>query len=497
MQAGQVFTLIHYLLHSSKRCAETIYWPDAFIAPPLLNSPIASPVDALAGRDGLYGAERTLAMAALAIGVGLAALDTAIVNTALPGIATSLGATPAASVWIVSVYQLAMIATMLPFAALGEIVGYRKVSIGGLILFTAASLACAAAWSLPSLVAARLLQGLGASAVMGVNTALLRAIYPAKSMGRGMGANAMIVATGFAVGPTAASLILSLSSWPWLFAVNVPLGLAGIVLALRYLPATRLAAYPFDARTAFYNAGAFGLLVLAMGEGAHTAPAHIIALELAASMVFFILLLRRQRGHPAPMLPVDLFRRPLFALSVVTAVCTFAAQGLAFVSLPFYFEHVLGRSPVETGFLITPWAVMVGIMAPIAGRLSDRYQPGLLGGAGLLALAAGLLSLLLMPAAPSSLAICWRMALCGLGFGFFQAPNLKAIMSSAPAERAGGASGIVATARLTGQAGGAALVALCFTLAGSAGTGWALGLAAASAAFASIASFARLAVQKR
>jgi DHA2 family multidrug resistance protein-like MFS transporter len=197
------------------------------------------------------------------------------------------------------------------------------------------------------------------------------------------------------------------------------------------------------------------------------------------------------------MLPVDLFRRPLFALSVVTAVCTFAAQGLAFVSLPFYFEHVLGRSPVETGFLITPWAVMVGIMAPIAGRLSDRYQPGLLGGAGLLALAAGLLSLLLMPAAPSSLAICWRMALCGLGFGFFQAPNLKAIMSSAPAERAGGASGIVATARLTGQAGGAALVALCFTLAGSAGTGWALGLAAASAAFASIASFARLAVQKR
>ena len=452
--------------------------------------------DPLATRDGLHGAERLLAMAALAIGVGLAALDTAIVNTALPGIAASLGATPAASVWIVSVYQLAMIATMLPFAALGEIVGYRKVSIGGLVLFTAASLACAAAWSLPSLVAARLLQGLGASAVMGVNTALLRAIYPARLMGQGMGSNALIVATGFAIGPTAASLILSLSSWPWLFAVNVPLGLAGIALGLRYLPATRLAHYPFDFRTALYNAGAFGLLVLAMGEGAHAAAAHVIALELAGSAAFFVLLLRRQRGHPAPMLPIDLFARPLFALSVVTAVCTFAAQGLAFVSLPFYFEHVLGRSPVETGFLITPWAVMVGVMAPIAGRLSDRYQPGLLGGAGLVALSAGLLSLLLMPAAPSSLSICWRMALCGLGFGFFQAPNLKAIMSSAPPGRAGGASGIVATARLVGQAGGAALVALCFTLAGSHGTAWALGLGAASAALASIASFARLAVQK-
>lgn len=464
---------------------------------PYENSIATNSLSQLAIRDGLHGAERALAVAALAIGVGLAALDTAIVNTALPGIAASLGATPAASVWIINIYQLAMIATMLPFAALGEIVGYRKVSIGGLVLFTAASLACAAAWSLPSLVAARLLQGLGASAVMGVNTALLRAIYPARLMGQGMGSNALIVATGFAIGPTAASLILSWSTWPLLFAINVPLGLLGIVLGLRYLPATSLASYRFDFRTALFNAGAFGLLVLAMGEGAHAAPAPVIALELAASAGFFVLLLRRQRGHPAPMLPIDLFRRPLFALSVVTAVCTFAAQSLAFVSLPFYFEHVLGRSPVETGFLITPWAVMVGVMAPIAGRLSDRYQPGLLGGAGLLALAAGLLSLLLMPAAPSSLAICWRMALCGLGFGFFQAPNLKAIMSSAPAARAGGASGIVATARLVGQAGGAALVALCFTVAGAHGTSWALGLGAASAALASIASFARLAVQKQ
>jgi DHA2 family multidrug resistance protein-like MFS transporter len=453
-------------------------------------------LNALAERDGLYGAQRALAMGALAIGVGMASLDTAIVNTALPGIAASLHTTPAASVWIINIYQLAMIATMLPFAALGEIVGYRRVCIAGLMLFTAASLACALAWSLPSLVAARLLQGLGASAVMGVNTALLRAIYPAKQMGRGMGANALIVALGFAIGPTAASLILSLASWPWLFAINVPLGIVGLVLASRFLPLTRRATHAFDLATAAFNACAFGLLVLAIGEGAHAAPAPVIGAELAGSAVFFMLLLRRQRGHPAPMLPVDLFRRPLFFLSVLTAVCTFATQGLAFVSLPFYFEHVLGRSPVETGFLITPWAVLVGIMAPIAGRLSDRYPPGLLGGIGLLALSGGMLSLLLMPVHPSSLGIGWRMALCGLGFGFFQAPNLKAIMSSAPPERAGGASGIVATSRLVGQASGAALVALCFTLAGTHGTSWALALGAASAALASIASFARLAVQK-
>jgi DHA2 family multidrug resistance protein-like MFS transporter len=449
----------------------------------------------LSNRDGLPEPERMLAMTALAIGVGMASLDTAIANTALPGIAASLRATPAASVWIINAYQLAMVATMLPFAALGEIVGYRRVAIGGLLLFTAASLACAAAWSLPTLVAARLLQGLGASAMMGVNSALLREIYPSRLMGRGMGANALVVATGFAVGPTVASVILATASWPWLFAINVPLGMAAIFLASRHLPHTVRASYRFDLPTAAYNVCAFGLLVLAIGEGAHASPAPVIAAELAGSMVFFALLLRRQAGHQAPMLPVDLFRRPLFALSSFTALCTFAAQGLAFVSLPFYFESVLGRSPVETGFLMTPWAVLVGVMAPIAGRLSDRYQPGLLGGGGLLALAIGLVSLVLMPVHASALSICWRMALCGIGFGFFQAPNLRAIMSSAPPQRAGGASGIVATSRLLGQACGAALVALCFTLAGTHGTALALGLAAACAAVASAASFTRLLVR--
>ena len=199
-------------------------------------------------------------------------------------------------------------------------------------------------------------------------------------------------------------------------------------------------------------------------------------------------------GHVAPMLPIDLFRRPLFLLSSLTAICTFAAQGLAFVSLPFYFEVTLGRSPVETGFLMTPWAALVAVMAPVAGRLSDRYSPGVLGGIGLAALAGGLLTLVWIPAHPSAFDIGWRMALCGIGFGFFQAPNLKAIMGSAPPERAGGASGVVATSRLIGQATGAALVAYCFTISAARGTTYALCLAAGFAAVASIASFARLAV---
>ncbi|RFP09466.1 MFS transporter [Duganella sp. BJB488] len=450
----------------------------------------------LAARDGLPPDARRWAMLSVAIGVSMASLDTAIANTALPAMAAQLHATPAASVWIVNVYQLAMVATLLPFAALGEVAGYRRVCLFGLALFTASSLACALAWSLPSLVAARLLQGVGGAALMSVNTAMLRAIFPTKLLGRGYGYNSLVVGISFAVGPTVASLILAAASWPWLFAVNVPLGLIAILLGRRALPHTPRAAHKIDLATAVLNAFAFGLLILTFGDAAHQEGWRRLLPEAVATLAFFALLLRRQRGHTAPMLPVDLFRRPLFALSALTAACTFAAQSMAFVSLPFYFESTLGRSPIETGFLMTPWAALVAVMAPIAGRLSDRYAPGALGGIGLVMLSSGLVALLLMPAQPSVLDICWRMAWCGIGFGFFQAPNLKAIMGSAPPERAGGASGIVATARLTGQATGAALVAYCFMLSASHGTRYALALAAAFAAVASVASFARLAVRK-
>ncbi|WP_343729667.1 MFS transporter [Duganella sp.] len=453
-----------------------------------------TPDCALAARDGLPPDARRLAMLSVAIGVGMASLDTAIANTALPAIADQLHTTPAASVWIVNVYQLAMVATLLPFAALGEVIGYRRVCIFGLALFTAASLACALAWSLPSLVVARLFQGIGGAAMMGVNTAMVRTIFPARLHGHGFGLNSLVVAVAFAVGPTAASLILAVASWPWLFAINVPLGVAAVLLARRALPHTARASHRIDAPTAILNALAFGMLILTFGEGAHQQSWHTLLPELIATVLLFALLLRRQAGHAAPMLPVDLFRRPLFTLSALTAVCTFAAQGLAFVSLPFYFEHTLGRSPIETGFLMTPWAVLVAVMAPIAGRLSDRYPPGALGGIGLALLSSGLVAMLMLPPQPAAFDIGWRMAWCGIGFGFFQAPNLKAIMGSAPASRAGGASGIVATARLLGQATGAALVAYCFTLSATRGTAYALVLAAVFAGVASVASFARLAV---
>jgi DHA2 family multidrug resistance protein-like MFS transporter len=397
-------------------------------------------------------------------------------------------------VWVVNAYQIALAATLLPLGALGEIVGHRRIYLGGLLLFTIASLGCACAWSLPTLLIARVLQGLGASGLMAVNSALIRFVYPNRLLGRGFGYNAMAVGTAFTLGPTIASGILSLGTWPWLFAVNIPFGILAMAIGMRTLPLTPRAEHGFDFLGAILATLCLGLVILGIGSAAHKADTGLVSAELVLGLVLGIVLIRRHADHPAPMLPIDLFRRPMFALSAATSVCSFAIQGIAFVSLPFYFEDILLRSQVETGFFMTPWPLVVAIMAPVAGRLSDRYPVGLLGGVGLVLLGIGMTLLATLPTSPSILNIVWRMAICGLGFGFFQTPNLRAIMSSAPAGRSGGASGIVATARLTGQTTGAALAALCFALVGREGATVALALGAGFAAIGSVMSFLRLTV---
>lgn len=445
--------------------------------------------------DGLPPERRRWAIFAIFTALAMAALDTAIANIALPAIAADLNTTPADVIWVVNVYQIAMVATLLPLAALGEIVGHQRIYLWGLLLFTIASLACAFAWSLPSLLVARVLQGLGAAGVMSVNTALVRFVYPSRLHGRGFGNNALVVATAFTLGPALASGILSVASWPWLFAINIPFGVAAMLIGIKTLPQMPRAAHSFDIPGALLTSISLCLFIVGIGSAAHGTSAAVVAVELVGAVIFGALLIRRQAGHPAPMLPVDLFRRPMFSLSVATAVCSFAVQGLAFVSLPFYFEDVLHRTQVETGFFMTPWSVVVAIMAPIAGRLSDRHSAGMLGGLGLLLLSIGMALLATLPPSPSVLDIVWRMAICGCGFGFFQAPNMKAIMSSAPAGRSGGASGIVATARLIGQTTGAALAALCFGLAGHDGATWALALGAVFGAVGCVMSFLRLTVR--
>jgi len=410
--------------------------------------------------DGLPQPQRNWAIVTIALGIIMAVVDSAIANVALPTIAGDLDASPAFSIWIVNGYQLAITISLLPLASLGEIVGYRRIYLAGLALFTLASLFCALSHTLLLLTVARIVQGFGAAGIMSVNAALVRFTYPRALLGRGIGINALVVAISAAVGPTIAAGILAVGTWPYLFAINIPIGIAALTLGWRCLPHTARAGHTFDWQSAALSAIAFGIGIAAIDSAGHGETIAICLSEFAVAAVAGALLVFRQTHTTSPLLPVDLLRIPIFALSIGTSIASFCGQMLAFVALPFYLESRFGYSAVEMGLLITPWPIAIAFAAPLAGRLLERYPAGLLGGIGLLLFAAGLGTLALLPDNPGIADVIWRMALSGAGFGLFQTPNNRTMIAAAPRERSGGASGMLGTARLLGQTTGAALVAL-------------------------------------
>ncbi|MGO4338114.1 MFS transporter [Labrys sp. KB_33_2] len=413
--------------------------------------------------DGLPIPQRFLAFLTIAMALTMAVLDSAIVNVALPSIAGELAVSPAESIWVVTAYQLAVTIALLPLSSLGDIIGYKRVYWAGLAVFTAASFACAQASSLPVLALARAVQGLGGAGIMSVNIALVRYIFPKASLGSGVGYTALVVAVSSAAGPSVASAILTVANWQWLFLVNVPIGLIALFVAARALPQTPASGHRFDWVSAILNAFAFGLLIAGLDGLGDTGTMPVALAMIAGAAVAALVLVRRSLKLPVPLLPVDLLRRPIFSLSMATSICSFASQSMAYVALPFFLQRSLGHSEAATGFLMTPWPLMTALIAPISGRLSDRISPEKLGIAGLCLLAAGLAAVASMGERPDSFDIVWRLALCGFGFGLFQSPNNRIIITSAPRERSGGASGLQSTGRLLGQSMGAAVAAVIFS----------------------------------
>ena len=441
--------------------------------------------------DGLPIPRRYWSVLTIWLAMAMSVLDGAIANVALPTIARELHASPASSIWIVNAYQLAITVCLLPLAALGDKLGYRRVYMAGLAVFTVGSLGCALSHTLGELTAARVLQGLGAAGVMSINSALVRFTYPHRLLGRGIGLNAVVISISAAIGPTVASAILAQASWEWLFAINVPIGVLAIAIAIPALPRTQGSGKSFDWPAAILNALTFGFLITGV-ESLAREGLKVGLVKLAIGAAAGALLARRELRRAVPLVPFDLLRIPIFGLSIATSIVSFAAQMLAYVALPFYFQTVMGHGAVATGLLMTPWPLAVAVAAPLAGRLADRYPAGALGGAGLSLFAVGLALLAMIRPGASDLEICWRMAVCGLGFGFFQSPNNRAMVAAAPLHRSGAAGGMLATARLLGQTAGALATAVFFHLAGPRATTLALITACGVAAVAAAVSLLRL-----
>ena len=414
------------------------------------------------GDEGLPGHERFLAMTSVMIATAMAVFDGSIVNIALPQIATALDVPTGEAVWVANGYLLSVAITLAAFSALAKRTGFRAQFTSGVIVFTLASLGCALSTSLPWLITMRVLQGIGGAATLSIAPAIHRSIFPNRLLGRILGLNALLVAASTAIAPILGGTLLAALSWQWIFAINVPLGIVGTVLARRAIPSMRVrACAPFDTAGAVLSAAAMAALILAadtcarLGDGGKAyVPLAYAALAIAAGMAF----VWRQRRAQDPLLPLDIFSSTRFSMAALTSLASFVGQGIAFIALPILMESAYGYSPFASALLFTPWPVAIVFVAPYAGRLADRHPPATLATTGLVVFAIGLALLALLPYDAPTWDIAWRELVCGAGFGFFQSPNNREMLANVSRERSSNASGVLAIVRTFGQCLGTALV---------------------------------------
>lgn len=414
-----------------------------------------------------FSYRKYIAVIALQIVLVMTVLDVTLVNVALPVLAEKFRISSSSAVWLVTVYQLVITMLLLPVSSIGDLHSYKRTFLTGVIIFTLSSALCALAQSFTMLIIARAVQGIGAACVMGVNIALVRLIYPREILGRGMALNAMCIAIATAAGPTIAGAILSIASWHWLFLINVPLGVTAFIIGWRLLPQNPITEKPkprFDRISAIENMVVFGLVFYALGNFTRSGDIWLCSFLLVAGIVVGVFYFRRQFKHEQPLLPVDLFKNSMYSMSIATSVCSFIAQNITMIALPFLYLNSYHFSEITTGLLMTPWPLATMIVSPFAARYVEHHNPGTTAAIGMAVFVIGVLLLLFPWNSPSEWDIAWRMAVCGIGFGLFQTPNNIVMVMATPVHRTGGAGGMQSTARLVGQTLGATAVSSVFAV---------------------------------
>jgi EmrB/QacA subfamily drug resistance transporter len=424
--------------------------------------------------DGEEHAGKWATLAIVGVGVFMATLDSSIVNISLPAIARYFGVPLNGAVeWVIIAYLVATAAILLTAGRLADMIGRKAVWTAGLIIFTSGSALCGAAPTLGLLIAFRAFQGLGGALLMSVSPAMLTHGFPAHERGRALGLNAVIVALGVSVGPTLGGLITGYLSWRWIFYVNVPIGICGLIATLRILT-----------EKLHRNPGHFdplGALVLAIGLASLTAglsfgqeigwTSPLLISSIAVGIAMLVLLPFIEMRVANPIIILSLLHNRVFNSAIVSSILSFLALFAVSFMMPFYFEQLRNFSTIEAGLLLTPLPLTIAVIAPISGSLADRFGTRWLAAGGLAIACVGLVLISQLNAQSSLWDMIWRLMFTGVGQAIFQSPNNSAIMGSAPREHQGSAAGFLATARVTGQSLSVALAGAIFAGLGGATAG--------------------------
>lgn len=389
-------------------------------------------------------------------------LDASIVNVALPVMTHKLAVTSQAISWVLTSYLIVISATVLIFGRLGDIKGKSRVFSYGVLVFAFGSLLCGISNSFGFLIAARVVQALGGAAAMATNQGIITQAFPANERGRALGISACAVALGSLVGPPIGGFIVSILSWEFIFLINVPIGVAAYIMGLKVLPRRdRVVSEKMDIKGALLFSLAivalFGSLITEEDLGGAN-PLIIAGFIMAA--VFMVMFVRTERRHETPLLQLDILKNSLYSLSIFCAFISFVSISATFLVQPFYLENTLRLSPALTGLVMMAYPVVLSVVAPVGGYLSDRMGSEFLTFLGLVLTSLGLFLMSTLDKHSSVSLLIFFVALMAAGNGVFQSPNNSLVMSLVPRDKLGVAGSINALVRNLGMVFGVSMSAM-------------------------------------
>jgi len=398
------------------------------------------------------------------IGAFLGQLDASIAGLILPTLEQVFGASVASVEWVAIAYLLTLAALVVPLGRLGDLVGRKVLYTWGFVVFVGGSGLCGLAPNLSWLIVFRVAQAIGAAMLQANSVAIITAAVPRRALGRAIGVQGAAQAVGLSVGPSVGGLLIDSLGWRWVFFIAVPFGLVGAVLAWLVLPRTRQtsvadaspAPEQFDWLGAALLGPSVGLILLGLTYGnswGWTSPTLLTTLGLAVACLAILVYVERRSA--SPLLDLGLLRLRSFSRGLVAGLLSYAVLFGSLFLIPFYLERILGKGAAQTGLLLTPVPIALGVMAPIAGTLTDRIGPGPPTIVGMAIAALALAGLALAPSTSLTLTL-GLLALLGIGLGLFTPPNNSAVMGSAPANRLGLAGGILNMTRSLGTSLGVA-----------------------------------------
>ncbi len=405
-------------------------------------------------------------LVAVGIGTFMTALDTSVVNTVLPVIGQNFHQAITNVEWVVTIYLLVLSGLLLSFGRLGDMRGHKTVYLIGFTIFMGGSFFSGAAPSVPILVVARGLQALGAAMLSANSPAILTKSFPVEQRGQALGLQATMTYLGLTAGPSLGGWLASLLGWRVVFYINLPVGLAAILLSAHFIPndTNHRQTEQFDFAGAITFMLGLGSLLLGLNQGEEWGwgSAPILAL-LAFAIILLVLFIYIERHTNHPMLDLSLFKTLSFSMTAASAVVNYIGVFSSIFLMPYYLIQGRGFSAAQAGLILTAQPVIMAIIAPISGTLSDRIGTRVPAVLGMAVLSAGLYAISRLGADSSILAMMAALAIVGLGTGAFISPNNSALMGSAPKTRQGIAAGILATARNFGMVLGVGIAGAIFS----------------------------------